>query len=277
MLALSSPRPTDGGAPSGPTTTRSPMPTDAQCLALGPVPRLLPFAPGEVLELDIDALGAKAGTMVMRVLPTKAAGHLTIEIAVETNAFFSKVRRVKGTGTSTVDTKTLRPFTYREESVENELHKVAEVTFSKAHLAQLTSTIQGETTKAELRWGNDISDLAAAMFLLRSLPLKAGQNLCFDVYAIRRIWRVWGKVLPREHASLPLGEFEAWHLAGEAARLDLPEQRRDVHVWVSDDARRLPLGALGSIDLGTVRATLKSFERPGERGNRAEKRGAVSW
>lgn len=277
MLTLSPPGPDDGGAPSGPAKPRSPVPSDAQCLALGPVMKPPPFSPGELLEYDIDALGAKAGSMVMRVLPPRPDGHLTIEISVETNAFFSKVRRVKGTGTSTLDPKTLRPLHYLEDSRENDLHRVADVTFLKGHVAKLTSTIQGETTSVELKWGNDIADLTGALFLLRSLPLRAGQSLCFDVYAIRRIWRVWGKVLPREHVSLPLGEFEAWHLAGDAARLDSPDQRREIHVWVSDDARRLPLGALGSIDLGAVRATLKAFERRGEKGNRADRRDAVSW
>jgi len=267
----------DAGVTSVEAKSRAPVPTDAQCQALGPIMRPLPFAPGEVLEYDLDALGAKAGSMVMRVLPPKVDGRLSIEVAVETNAFFSKVRRVKGTGTTTVEAKTLRPLRYLEESVENDLHRVADVTFLKGRVAKLVSTTQGKTASAELRWGADISDLAGAVFLLRSVPLKAGQRLCFDVYAIRKIWRVWGTVLPREHASLPLGEFEAWHLAGEAARLDLPDARREVHVWVSDDARRLPLAAVGSIDLGAVRATLRAFQRPGEKGNRAENRGNLSW
>ena len=119
--------------------------------------------------------------------------------------------------------------------------------------------------------------MAGAIYLLRALPLKEGMTVCFDVYGIRRIWRVWGKVLPKEHVSLPVGEFEAWHLAGEAARLDLPDARRIVHVWISDDARRLPLAAVGMIDLGAVRATLTGFSRPGDKGAKAENKGNLKW
>ena len=274
MWVLSSlPSSRDGGV----AASRPPVPTDAQCQALGPPMRPLPFGPGETLEYDIDALGAKAGTMVMRVLPPKPDGRFSIEVAVETNSFFSKVRRVKGTGTSTVDPRTLQSLHYLEDSVENDVHRVSDVTFLKNRVAKLISTTQAQTATSELKWGSDITDVAGAVFVVRSLPLRAGQRLCFDVFAIRRIWRVWGTVQPREHASLPVGEFEAWHLAGNAARLDLPDFRREVHVWVSDDARRLPLGALGSIDLGTVRATLKAFQRPKERGSRAESRGTLSW
>jgi hypothetical protein len=266
--------PSDGGLRVPPKT---PVPTEAQCEALGSVLKPLSFGPGEVLEYDLDALGARAGTMVMRVLPARADGKWSIEATVETNTFFSKVRRVKGTGTSTVDPKTMRSTRYYEDATENEFHRVADVSVTAPHQAHLVSTVNGKTGTAQLHFGNDLSDVAGAVFLLRSLPLKEGQTLCFDVYGIRRIWRVWGTVQPREHVSLPLGEFEAWHLAGQAARLDLPDARREVHVWVSDDAKRLPLAALGTLDLGTVRATMKSVARPGEKATHAENKGNLKW
>jgi hypothetical protein len=50
-----------------------------------------------------------------------------------------------------------------------------------------------------------------------------------------------------------------------------------VHVWISDDERRLPLAALGMIDLGAVRATLKGVSRPGEKNTRAENKGNLKW
>ena len=49
-----------------------PVPTDAECK---PLPALLgktsPFSVGETLRFELDALGAKAGTMTMQVLPQK--------------------------------------------------------------------------------------------------------------------------------------------------------------------------------------------------------------
>ncbi|MFZ5441934.1 MAG: DUF3108 domain-containing protein [Myxococcota bacterium] len=259
-----------------PASARSPFPTDAECMALGAVMNPIPFGPGETLEFDIDALGARAGTMTMQTLPLRD-GVLPLEVTVETNTFFSKVRRVKGVAKSELSPKTLRPSRYFEDAHENETHRVADVTFRKNKTAHLVSTIDGRTWQEDLRWGNDVSDVAGAVHLLRAIPVKEGQRLCFDVYGIRRIWRVWGKVQPREHVSLPVGEFEAWHLAGEAARLDLPDARREVHVWVSDDERRLPLAALGMIDLGAVRATMKAWSRPGEKTTRAENKANIKW
>lgn len=253
-----------------------PMPTADQCLKLGSPQVPLSFGPGEELEYDLDALGAKAGTMVMRTLP-RQDGALPIEVTVETNTFFSKVRRVRGTGTSYLNPRTLRPKRYHEDAKENEVHRVADVTFKGDRSVKLVSTIDGHTGTYTLPHGQEALDVAGTMYLLRQLPLKAGTRVCFDAYGIRRIWRVWGTVQPAEHVSLPVGEFEAWHLAGQAARLDMSSARREIHVWISNDSRRLPLAALGTIDLGVVRATLKGVHRPGEVKARAENKANLKW
>lgn len=272
------PAKTAAGATSpAPGRPKTPFPSDAECQAMGPPMSPLPFGSGEVLDFDIDALGAKAGTMTMRTLPQRD-GVLPLETTVETNTFFSKVRRVVGVAKSDLSTKTLRSQRYFEDAKENETHRIADVTFRGKKAAKMVSTIDGHTYQPVLLpFGNDVTDVGGAVHLLRALPLQEGQKLCFDVFGIRRIWRVWGTVQPKERVSMGIGEFQAFHLAGEAARLDLPDARREVHVWVSDDARRLPLAALGMIDLGAVRATLKAYSRPGEKSARAENKANIKW
>lgn len=264
-------------APDGGVPARGPMPTDAQCTPLAAAAHPLSFATGEELAFDLDALGARAGRMTMRVLAPRD-GLLPIEVHAQTNTFFSKVRRVDGTATSFLDAKTVKPARYLEDATENETHRVADVTFKpREHRARVVSTVDGRTGEYQLGYANDALDVAGAIFYLRQLPMKPDARVCFDVYGIRRIWRVWGRVLPKEHVSLPVGEFDAWHLVGEAAQLGLPDARRDLNVWISDDPRRLPLACVGSINLGAVRATLTGFARPGDRGARAENKGNLSW
>ena len=276
-IALAAPPPPPPTAAIKPAVKkRSPFPTDAQCQSLGNVMTPIPFGPGETLEFDIDALGARAGTMTMQTMPIRD-GVLPLEVSVETNTFFNKVRRVKGIAKSELSPRTLRPAHYFEDAYENDIHRVADVTFKKNKTARLVSTINGQTYTEDMRWGNDFSDVAGAIHLLRAIPMKEGQFLCYDVYGIRRIWRVWGTVLPREHVSMPVGEFDTWHLAGEAAPINLPDARREMHVWISDDAKRLPLAALGMIDFGAVRATLKGYSRPGESSTHAENKGNIKW
>ncbi|MEN9800047.1 MAG: hypothetical protein RL653_3744 [Pseudomonadota bacterium] len=252
-------------------------PPDAQCRSLGK-PRLpASFGPGEALEYEVDALGAKAGKLEFRVLPRKD-GRLQVEAQVQSNTFFEKVRKVTARALSTLDARTLRPVSYEERSTEDGTVLTADVDFSQdKRTAALQFSVDGKQGTRSFGFASDGLDVVGALYLLRQVPLQQGQPLCFDTYGVRRMWRVFGTVQGREHLSTKIGEFEAWHITGWAVRLDNPHHRRELHVWISDDAARLPLVALGVIDLGAVRATLVGHGRPGQARRRAERNDSLKW
>ncbi len=256
----------------------APPPSDSNCRPLPPARMPLSFAAGEVLEFQLDAMGiARAGSLTMQVLPLRE-GKLPIQVKAHTNTLFSKVRRMKGLATSYLDALTLHPVRYVEDGTENEVRKYASVSFRpKERRVEVDYRIGNSVGQTEFQSANDALDAAATVYLMRQLPLEKGSELCFDVYGIRRLWRLSGKVEGREHVSLAIGDFEAWHLAGTAVRLDDFRHRREVHLWVSDDRRRLPLAMIGAIDLGAVRAQLTGVSRPGEKTLRAEGKENLKW
>jgi hypothetical protein len=271
------PPPKGVAAPAGLATDPTPLPSDAECKALPAVKAPFAFGPGEQLEFDLDALGAHAGKLYMQVHPTRD-GALPVQVKAQTNTFFAKIRRVSGGGTSFLNPRTLRPFRYIEDTVEDEIRKYAEVQFSpKDHGIRVDYKTNDKPGHAEFKYANEGLDVAGAAYLVRQLPIEKDSRFCFDVYAIRRLWRLTGKAEAREHLSLPIGEFEAWHLSGVAVRMDDLRQRREVHIWISDDARRLPLVAMGVIDLGVVRATLSAYNRPKDKKVRAEGMETLKW
>ncbi|MCP3141214.1 DUF3108 domain-containing protein [Pyxidicoccus xibeiensis] len=236
------------------------------------------FMPGEVLEFDLDAMGAQAGKMTMRVQKQKD-GHLPVEVEAQTNTFFSKVRRVKGSATTYLHPRTLRPKRYIEDTMENEQRRKVEVAFGPKDRSVKVDYQIGQRPKGQLNYTYDKDglDVAGSIYLLRQLPLQENMQVCFDVYGVRRLWRMQGAVVKREQVTTPLGQFHAWHMQGTAIRLDRPTQKREVHVWISDDARRLPLAAVGTLDLGAVRATLTSVSRPGEKRQEAGGEEDMKW
>lgn len=271
----------------GPDEHKAPASTQAPTPPAAGVPRCeqrlptlrspLAFAPGETLEFDLDAMGATAGKMTMQV-QKKQDGSLPVQIKVQTNSFFSKVRRVDATAVSYLHPKTLRPSRYTEDATENEQHRTVDVAFnSKERNVRVNYTQRGHAGSNTYAFEHEGLDVAGTVYMMRQLPMKEGLPICFDVYGVRRMWRLTGSVLKREHVSTPLGEFNAWHLTGTAVRLDKPTMTRDVHVWITDDERRLPLAAVGTIDLGAVRATLTSFSRPGEKGQQAQGKESLKW
>lgn len=260
--------------------TRPPArPRLAACPALPAPSGALSFRPGEELDFSLDAMGAQAGKLSLKVLPEKG-GLIPVRAQVSSNTFFSKIRRARGVATTYLNPKTLHPTRYEEDSTENDVHRTADVRFSRAQrVVNIHFTVNGAPGRRTLRTAPDALDAASAIYLMRQLPLRQDTQFCFDSYGIRTVWRVTGKVVGREHISLPLGEFDAWHLDGQAVRVDNPSQHRDLHIWVSDDARRLPLVAVGAIDLGAVRATLTRYNRPGEKPRAAHAEAArdLTW
>jgi hypothetical protein len=251
------------------------VPGDKECVALGPPQRPL-FPVGEVLEYDLDALGADAGKLRIRVLPARD-GAVPVEVEAVTNSLFSKIRKVKATATSYLDARTLRPQRYVEDATENDVTRRADVSFRRSsRQVNLDYTVGARIARRVFRYGQEALDPAGAIFLLRHLPLKEGSKVCFDSYGVRNMWRVHGRVVGKEKVSLGIGEFDAWHLEGEAVRLDNPRSRREIHLWVSADERRLPLAAVGVIDIGAVRATLTSYARP-DGSRRAAGKESLKW
>jgi hypothetical protein len=174
--------------------------------------------------------------------------------------------------------KTLRPSRYTEDTTENEEQRRVDVTFNaRKRSVQGDYTYKTSKRPLTLSYEHDGLDVTGAIYLLRQMPLKEELSVCFDVYGVRRIWRLTGTVIKREHVSLPIGEFEAWYLTGTAVRVDKPSHKRDVHVWISDDERRMPLVVVGTIDLGAVRATLSAYTRPGEKGRKAQGKEQLKW
>ncbi|MDY7225238.1 DUF3108 domain-containing protein [Hyalangium rubrum] len=268
--------------PEGDVQDTTPPATPAENVPLcpNPLPQLrtpIAFMPGELLEFDLDALGAQAGKMTMKVQRPEN-GSLPVEIEAKTNTFFSKVRRVNGLAVSYLHPRTLRPSRYTEDATENEVRRKVEVAFgAKDRSVKVDYVIGKKSGRYDYTYDKDGLDVAGAIYLLRQLPMKEGLTVCFDVVGIRRLWRMTGTVMKREHVSLPIGEFDAWYLTGTAVRTDKPTVKREVHVWISDDARRLPLVAVGTIDLGAVRATLTSYSRPGEKTQRAQGKEDLKW
>ncbi|MCP3103181.1 DUF3108 domain-containing protein [Myxococcus sp. K15C18031901] len=268
---LETDKPASEPGPAPDKTPDEPPITVAPCAQALPNLRTpLAFMPGEVLEFDLDAMGAQAGKMTMRV-QKQQDGQIPVQVEAQTNSFFSKVRRVHGTATTYLHPRTLRPKRYVEDATENEMRRKVEVAFTHKERAVKVDYQVGKRAKGQYNYTYDKDglDVAGSIYLLRQLPLEEDMSVCFDVYGVRRMWRMQGQVLKREEVTTPLGQFKAWHLSGTAVRLDRPKQKREIHVWLSDDARRLPLAAVGTLDLGAVRATLTGVTRPGEKRQQA--------
>lgn len=230
----------------------------------GPLPEHLearPWDDTERLYYDVDVMGALAGKLMLMAHPPSRVGSevVVLRAMAASNSFFSKIRAVRGRAASHFDARTFRPRLYNEETKEGEIERSAQVRFDrspKGKAMALEYKRNGRSNKKRFTHAHEAFDPLSAFYALRGMKLAEGQSICFDAYGIRHHWRVSGKVVAKEMVKVPAGAFTAFRIEGKALRVDDPRKSREVHVWISADEKRLPLAALGVMDLGPVRAQL---------------------
>lgn len=233
------------------------------------------FAAGESLGFKLDALGLDVGTFEVLTEPPPVAdrprGALALKSRARTTAFVStNVGAYEAHLSSLVDAN-LSVIRYREELDEGPVHKSQEADFPAAAGAlAVRSTRNGDPDPFQLAAGPAARDILSALFLLRAQPL--GQAFCVEVLAGRKLWRVEGKAAGRETIETPLGKFATLRVDATAVRTDDASVKRAAHVWISDDARHLPLVAIGEVKGKTLRAQLVSASALGA--GQAEKKHA---
>jgi hypothetical protein len=224
------------------------------------------FTPGEVLQFKIDALGADVGSFEVSTRKPKPAGEegaLELTSRAKTSAFVStNLGQYDGYAVAVVS-PSFAPLHYREDVDEGTIHRASELDFPPhgGNLSVKAST-NGEAQTIVLPAGDEVRDILSTLFVLRAQPLKPGSPICMEVYAGRKVWRLTGQVAAKEKIDTPLGgALPSVRIDAEAVRVDEPRTRRAAHVWVSDDARRLPLVAIGEMRGKTLRAQLYAVKR----------------
>lgn len=220
-----------------------------------------PWRTGEALTFDLDVLGmVKAGSLQTSVEPPMSAGRvIPLRARAKTDSNVASLKRVTGVALSWIDARTLLPERYRDEAVEGGQHRVSDTRLAPASAEVTIAYRSGDRdAKTSYRRERDVLDAVSAFYYLRAARLAPGEPFCFDLVANRRLWRFEGSVAAKpEKVETPAGRFETIRIDGVARRADDSGARaRPVHLWISTDARRLPVAAVSEIDLGPVRAML---------------------
>jgi hypothetical protein len=244
-------------APAAPATAPAPA-APARCGLPSLAAR--PWRPGERLLMDLALLTAvKVGEVTFSVERPSSGGAVVPLVARARNtARFGPLQRLIAVGLSWVDAATLRPEHYREESDEDGRRRSTDVRL-RPPAAQVTLESADGSQRGRQAYDRqgEVLDPVSAMYLLRAARLTPGASICFDLVANGKYWRFEGKLAPgTETFEVPAGRFEAIRIEGTARRADGAGKSRGLWLWLSADARRLPLAAVSEVDLGMVSAKL---------------------
>lgn len=221
-----------------------------------------PWRAGESLTWDVDVMGIATAGSITATVDRPAGALVPVRVRVMNTSVFAKVKRIRGVATSWVNARTLLPQRYRDETDEDGLRRTTEVRFDEGgKQLRLAWTFGERRGIRQVERTGQAMDLVSLVYYLRAAELKPGQVFCADLVANRRYWRLEGTVAKeREQVETPAGTFDTLRIDAVLTRQATPEdarvRSRPLHLWFSDDARRVPVAAFTEVDLGPVRALL---------------------
>jgi Protein of unknown function (DUF3108) len=223
-------------------------------------PGPMPFHPGEQLEYQASWIGIPAadGRILLRN-DEDVPGTLSAEIWISTNPLTDKFYRMRDYLREDFGAASLKPTEMNIRQNESRRHDTFKVTFD--HREHLVTMVKHGPRGAQVRKfvSNNPSGPISGAIMALSQPLQPGEVLKFDAFSgtTRYIFEL--KVVKREKIGTPLGEFDTFRIVPLVTYLSdgrINDQVHDTTLWVSADARRLPLRVESAVFIGSVRIDL---------------------
>ena len=225
--------------------------------------RTVPFHVGEVLTYDVGWSGiVSAGRLVLSVRERRAlgggrAGYYCLAEA-KPASLLERFYRVYYKADAVVNTTTLLPSLaslYKDENGSIENH-ITRFTGSKTiEYEQLTAAGSKRTRAVP----PSSIDMLSAVYQLRSQNLKAGQPFVMNVINEGGLFHLQVAVTGPESIKTALGTVSAWRLTPTiTAENGEPAAAQDLTIWISTDARRLPVRFQAGLPVGSFTLTLSS-------------------
>lgn len=224
------------------------------------VDRPVPFKVGETLTFDVSWTSfVSAGTATLSVKerrpagPGRAAYYLVAEL--KPSSVISKLYQLYYKAESMMDTRTLLPTMATIYSDEGGRKRYKTTTF-KGNGAVQYEIRTATTATSALKVPTTTQDPLGALYILRALPLKPGLSVPIPVTDSGKAYTMRVRVIGRESVKSGLGTLPAWKVAMTTTEAGGKAAAESLTIWISDDARKLPLKFAAGLTVGSFQLTL---------------------
>ncbi|GFE57688.1 DUF3108 domain-containing protein [Geobacter sp. AOG1] len=101
-----------------------------------------------------------------------------------------------------------------------------------------------------------VFDIYGSFYYVRFLPLEVGKSFVVTVLDGKDVEQVAVRVLRKEKLKTVLGELDTIVIRPMVKSQGVFEGKGSVHIWLTDDARRIPVRAQTKVTVGSVTANL---------------------
>lgn len=222
--------------------------------------RGLPFGPGESLRFSIEYGLIKAGSAWLEVAQMETyrgrrCYHLVSR--AESNDFMSKIYKVRDRIDSLIDAEGLYSYRYKKRLREGGYNKDYDAAYDPAN-GKVKYT-DGKTFDMA-PWSKDA---LAAFYYVRFVPLEVGQDVVIPHHSDQASGTIVVKVHRKESIEVPAGKFNCIVIEPVMASGGIFKSSGNLTIWVTDDARRVPVLMKSKIPVGSIDAVLQEI-KPGK-------------
>jgi len=221
----------------------------------------LPFI-GEKLSFNVGWEFVNAGSASMSIHESKA-GVYAIQVEARTNKFLDIFKKVRDTITSEgmcVDGYTQSTL-FQLQQHERSYHANKKTVFDWQH-EQVLYTEKGKTDVYPVSKGH--LNVMDAFFRVRGMDLSLGQEIHLPVFDSRKIYDVTIHIGKKNKMiKAPWGKrVECISIEPELKTEGIFSSPGKMKIWVTRDARHIPLKLVAKIKIGRIIARLTQYQEP---------------
>jgi len=223
---------------------------------LPPPDRPVPFQLGEILTFEASWTMLLAGTIVMAVKERRptSTGRSGYYLFAEgkPSSIIERLYHLYYKADAVLDTQSLLSdwsamYTDEKGHIENRLSK-----FVGGRNVEYQELISKEPKQTFAVPAGTV-DALSALYVIRSMKMSAGDTIALSVFDAGKTLKVRAPISGPESLRTPLGTFSAWRLTATIIDdMGQPAMENGLNMWISNDARRLPLKIEAGLSVGTV-------------------------
>ena len=223
-----------------------------------PAPVALPFQAGEKLTYDISWSNIiHAGTAVMEVREEQGSdGRMVFHLIsrATSTGVLDRFYKVSDTIESYIDGEHLYSLSYHLDQTHGKRHKTRDMRFDhgKGTVVVLSDGISQTYPVPE-----NVQDALSSLYFVRTRrDFIVGKPITVNVHEDDKTWGVEVQTLGRERITTPAGAFDTIKIKTYPRYDGVFQNRGEIYIWFTDDARKIPVLMKSTITIGTIVSTL---------------------
>jgi len=222
-----------------------------------PVADTAAFSIPEKLVYDLTWIGINAGTATQEIFTDNGETRI-VSIARSADwisVFFPVEDRIESVLSINPKSKIGLPKSYYLKIREGSHRRDKETHFDREKgIAYYRDNLNGD--RREIPITASTLDTLSSFYFVRTLKLEVGKSVYLTILDNMKTWKVEVQVLRKEKIETKLGAFNTIVIKPLMKSEGIIDKKGEMLIWLTDDARLLPVKMKTEVKVGSVTATL---------------------